>query len=295
MQCFHPIKIKPKLRLSGKYEESYVPCGRCAACLENYRNSWVIRLKEQLRDSSTCFFVTLSYDDYYLPSDNSVHKEDLQKFFKRLRQNFKLDKIKYFAVGEYGFKASRPHYHCIIFNLPDSFDEVYNLILKSWGFGFVTISPANDRRLSYTTMYSIASKLCDENYNKCEDAYQNHLSHVKNFPNLKPLPRSFFYKDLPPKPFALMSKNLGMGYIKRSEKYHRSDLHNMFYTDELNRKFSLPRYYRDRLFNPDELEDYRNLLSQRAIDNLDSHLKHKQEIAFTNRLKSNIKHSKSHL
>lgn len=60
--------------------------------------------------------ITLTYDDQNVPTNYSVEKPALQKFFKRLRKSLRGKKIKYFACGEYGEKTLRPHYHAIIFN-----------------------------------------------------------------------------------------------------------------------------------------------------------------------------------
>ena len=44
----------------------------------------------------------------------TLSKDDLQKFFKRLRKNYG-KKVRYFACGEYGPKHYRPHYHLLFF------------------------------------------------------------------------------------------------------------------------------------------------------------------------------------
>lgn len=60
-------------------------------------------------------FLTLTYNDEHLPEDGSIHKEELQRFFKRLRKEIYPTKVRYFACGEYGEKKARPHYHVILF------------------------------------------------------------------------------------------------------------------------------------------------------------------------------------
>lgn len=54
-------------------------------------------------------FVTLTYDNDSLPGDSGLHKEDFQRFMKRLRKYSGYD-LKYFACGEYGGRFKRPHY-----------------------------------------------------------------------------------------------------------------------------------------------------------------------------------------
>ena len=64
-------------------------------------------------------FVTLTYDDNQVPmNDNAdliLYKPDLQNFLKRLRKRKDGERIRYFAVGEYGTQSGRPHYHLCLF------------------------------------------------------------------------------------------------------------------------------------------------------------------------------------
>lgn len=113
MQCEKPI------RLSVKHDyDIVVPCGRCRSCRIAYSRTWSARLLHELHYWNDSVFATLTYDDEHLPENGSLVKGDLQKFFKRLRKNNRLEKnLRYFACGEYGDKSGRPHYHAIIYGL----------------------------------------------------------------------------------------------------------------------------------------------------------------------------------
>lgn len=68
-------------------------------------------------------FVTLTYQDDKLPrtgaSDRpTLYPAHLRDFLKRLRHHSP-QKIRYFAVGEYGDTSFRPHYHFAGFNFPN--------------------------------------------------------------------------------------------------------------------------------------------------------------------------------
>lgn len=67
----------------------------------------------EARQHSENFFVTLTYNDENLPADG-VSKTEIQLFMKRLRSRVS-KKIRYFAVGEYGERFKRPHYHLVLF------------------------------------------------------------------------------------------------------------------------------------------------------------------------------------
>lgn len=100
--------------------EVTVPCGRCIGCRLDYSAQWATRCVHEAQLHQANSFITLTYNDEHLPKDHSIHKEELQKFFKRIRKNTG-QKLRYFACGEYGEKNNRPHYHAIIFgyDFPD--------------------------------------------------------------------------------------------------------------------------------------------------------------------------------
>ncbi len=114
-----------------------VPCGWCMSCRIDRRNAWEQRIMFECQNKKTTF-LTLTYDDEHLPVSPSgfatLRKDDVQKFFKRLRRNFDRyssgRQFKYFAVGEYGDSTSRPHYHIIMMGL--DFQECFPLYVKSW-------------------------------------------------------------------------------------------------------------------------------------------------------------------
>ena len=127
-----------------KYPFSSYKCGRCPECLHDYRTEWSVRLQcEFVYGHQIPFFFTLTYDDEHLPFSTlglaTLRKQDIINFFKRLRHEFKESRLKYYICGEYGTKTFRPHYHCIIFGIPSSFQEnkVIQILQKAWSLGMV--------------------------------------------------------------------------------------------------------------------------------------------------------------
>lgn len=129
MKCLCPILIPGHSGTVFKTHISpnvYVPCGQCIACRLNYGKLWSIRMMEELKKHDKACFVTLTYDDDHLPDRNLLCKEDLQRFFKRLR---KRARVRYFSCGEHGDRFGRSHYHAIIYGLgPDDYD----IIQRAW-------------------------------------------------------------------------------------------------------------------------------------------------------------------
>ena len=131
MTCTSPFKVKS---LNGHIVD--VPCGRCMACRIARAREWASRIIHEMDYWDTSIFITLTYNEEYLPKHGSIHKRDLVLFFKRLRRDLERDnrKIKYFASGEYGDKFGRPHYHAIVFGLSLREDDK-NVVGQNWPYG----------------------------------------------------------------------------------------------------------------------------------------------------------------
>lgn len=109
-------------------------------------------------------FLTLTYDDNNLPEWGSLHKPDLQKFFKRLRKSLGTKPIRYYACGEYGENTNRAHYHVCLFGHDFNDKTVlkrtgkHNLYISKtlnelWGHGHTSIGDLNFETAAYTARY----------------------------------------------------------------------------------------------------------------------------------------------
>lgn len=98
-----------------------VPCGGCIACRVNLKQSWAGRLTlEHLHTRGPSTWLTLTYADSHLPireGKPSLNPDDWRVFYDRLRQTTGLGQVRFYAVGEYGDKFERPHYHAILFGV----------------------------------------------------------------------------------------------------------------------------------------------------------------------------------
>lgn len=101
-----------------------VPCGKCEICCERKSKSMVVRCTAETQmHYSLPYMLTLTYDSYHLPVDKSIHSKHIQLFLKRLRirltrMGYDISNMRYFAVGEYGTRTQRPHYHLLFWDLP---------------------------------------------------------------------------------------------------------------------------------------------------------------------------------
>ena len=238
MQCFHPIVLK---RQGGDYSASsynsyVVPCGRCLACRSNRSREWSLRLQCEALMSKSVWFVTLTYQDEFLPcvqdtGEVTLCKQDVSSFIKRLR-NY-LPKLRFFACGEYGDKFGRPHYHILLFfkELVTE-DDVFDASSRCWHYNDKSLNPVhvdgfNESVAKYVSKYVI----------KQLGTYQN--------------------KDIQ-QPFALMSlrPGIGAGIITKEYSDNIRSLNQHFMSDMQGYRYAVPRYYKDMLYSKDEWTKY---------------------------------------
>lgn len=122
-------------------------CGQCLPCRINRRRLWTARLTLEafLHDHSA--FVTLTYAPAHLPADGSVSPRHLKLFLMRLRKAAGKS-FRYFAVGEYGTRGGRPHYHALLFSSPS-----VELINRCWVLGQIHVGTVTAASASYVTGY----------------------------------------------------------------------------------------------------------------------------------------------
>lgn len=165
-----------------------VPCGKCPLCLEKRSQQWSFRcLCEAYTSNEPAYFVTLTYNDKYLPAAG-VDPRAIQLFFKRLR--IALDRqsishnIRYVAVAEYGSKSARPHYHISLFGYPSAgrtISTILHEIERAWSvptgnynsdgspvvesLGFAYCLPIIKGGINYVTKYMTKSPYQPKNMN----------------------------------------------------------------------------------------------------------------------------------
>lgn len=249
MKCLHPYFDKKNGREFN--------CGRCHACRVNITSQWTLRCMFEFDKwkKKGASFLTLTYDDEHLPKDLGLHKEDLQKFFKRLRINLVREygthfdeekqkevpnvEILYRACGEYGetetvyftkdspVPLGRPHYHAVVFGLDDLNDKHREILVKSW--------PLSDP-------YMFDKR--KPNGNGMEPLCREDIAYVCGYVQKKlngKIGEETYGKRLPP--FSLSSQKLGLDFaLQNKDKISR-----LGYVSLNGHKLAIPRYFREKL------------------------------------------------
>jgi hypothetical protein len=215
-----------------------VPCGKCYDCTKRKITDWTTRLHfETMYSKSEPIFLTLTYNDEHLkkPHPNARYatlcKRDLQLFFKRLRKNSKqaglihTKDLRYLAVGEYGSKNKRPHYHLLLFN--SNHQQCINAWKKGGKeIGEVYFGDVTEKSIAYVVGYALATK--------------SHQKHV-------------FQNNLIGE-FHLYSNGLGKVYTTRTaaifhnRRVYEGEHANFIMIDGVKRP--IPRYYADKIYTP---------------------------------------------
>lgn len=272
--CVQPILVKRKTGAIDGTHSVRVPCGRCLLCLKRRANAWSFRLLEESKSASSCFFFTYTYKQEHLPytdyGEVTLRNKDHQDYMKRLRKyvatwckarQIEVPKIRYYAVGEYGGKTGRPHFHSIMFNVPQEIVGSGVIENDIWKKGTVHVGEGNEKTFRYCAKYMVKN-----------------LGKTREKPNIYKGKSGFQVEELPKREFerVMCSKGLGSNFLtEKMINYVRN--HAQGYIDMDGFKVSLPRYYKDKIFRRHKDDD------EETVD-----LKRKQYIELRNKSKQHV-------
>lgn len=246
---------------------------------------WSIRIMHERQQHDLCCFLTLTYNDHYLPNPPTLVKRHFQTFMKRLRkyiwsQHKHLPKelhpkIKYYMCGEYGGKTHRPHYHAILFgvNFSDKkfrkFSGGGDRLFTSekldelWGLGHCWIGNVTYQSAGYVARYcmkKVNGNLADEHY---------------SYVNKETGEIAILLKE-----YMAASNRLGLDHFLE----HKTEMYRRDSVIVNGKEAPIPKYYDRKLgeLNPDLLEEIKyqrqERARKRAADNTPARLAVKEEI-----------------
>lgn len=262
-----------------------IPCGKCIGCQLDYAKTWADRCLLELLSHDSSYFVTLTYDDCYLPRREvvdlstgeykdvyTVCRKDVQDFFKALRQaeSVRAKKegrepipIRYYGCSEYGPSTARPHYHIIIFGLVLDDLKLYKRkkdyclynsewLSKIWKKGFVVVGDVSYETCAYTARY-VTKKVYGNN---ARDLVDMNVDKPFSFMSLKPaIGKDYFVKH---------PEIVKQGYKMVSTKNGGVRVYNNRYFDRMFETLfpeDFPLIKERRIFYAQEAEKGRNMLT----------------------------------
>lgn len=204
-------------------------CGKCIECVTQRRNSWIIRLTEELKEHDTSYFVTLTFNnkslrELYKDADakdaNTIAKLAVRRFLERWRKKYKKS-VRHWLITELGDERQRIHLHGILFT-----DVDIETIRNIWKYGFIRVGEyCNEKSIGYITKYMLKGG-------------------------------SEEHEDF--KGIVLTSPGIGKGYLKSSNaKRHKYNKGEKIapYIDGRGFERSLPLYYRNKLLTDKEKDE----------------------------------------
>lgn len=283
MNCLTPELIKsPDWRKEEQNTDMYqwIPCRKCVNCRKITGRDWVFRLEQEEKLWQTAAFITVTYREEEVPVGDghlSLHKKDHTNFMKRLRTSLhrlgyrtmddnnkpKALKLVYFMCGEYGTKTRRPHFHYIMFNLPDVFIYDWQYLQSIWGHGNIRIDPCTRGTMSYVA------------------GYVN-----------KPVHHDLHLNEFREPEFRLASKGIGANYLTPERIKHLKKVLRPYLTVENGRKIRMPRYYKDKVFNDEEKANLA-LKSKEYVEENPTFKSEKEKIDYINHV-NYLEHKKLH-
>jgi len=245
--------------------KALLPCRKCLPCRKKEAMNWSTRMIHESKMHKISIFLTLTYDDEFLPEHNNLTIEHMQKFMKRLRKHLStrkdelrnplpIIKIRYLYVGEYGDTSGRAHYHACVFGyVPDdlilhSKKPQYNIyksetLTNLWGKGFVSIGYFNSATANYCSKYILKTLVGKDALKQFQITDSDTGELIQKQP-----------------PFKIMSRNPGLGSTF-FEKYE-SDLINHDKAVIDGKELPVPDYYIRKLKKTD-IQQYENIKRDR--------------------------------
>lgn len=174
-----------------------IACGKCKKCKITKMLKWKTRLyleaKEQIENNGNIYFLTLTYNNENIKKIENETNIEIQKMIKRLRKNFKNNKIKYFNVTELGSENGRKHNHILLFSKEDILpiqengkkinnNYYYQNSNLKWNNGFYSITKIkNDKQnilktINYILKYLIKNPL---NYTFSKNIAKEQIEKIK--------------------------------------------------------------------------------------------------------------------
>lgn len=147
MACSGPITLK------GPHGLFQVSCGQCVPCRIRRQSSLALRCELENRGASSGWFLTLTYAREAENTDYS----DMARFLDRLRiMNRRAGNslsLRYIAIGEYGERLGRFHWHALVWNSIGFSQEIW--LTRLWPAGFSQVGTIGSASIRYVTRYNL--------------------------------------------------------------------------------------------------------------------------------------------
>lgn len=315
MPCYYPKSGWRKVKKNGYEikEPSVRPCGSCIGCRLDKARDWAVRCVHEASMHKENCFITLTYNDKNLPKDKSINKDELQRFFKRLRKFIAYPgtmplfdnamriqyyrkkshpkygqakvqdvyrEIKYYAAGEYGDRLGRPHYHACIFGY--AFKDTELLFHGGYKY-FKSIFSKTEGHSLYTS--KTLEEIWKNGFVTIGELTLESAGYVARYcmKKINGEKAPDHYGEKTPE-FAIMSKGIGKEWYKK----YKNDLYPKDYTHINGIRVTAPRYYDNLLAeeNPKMLERIKQKrVESQTVDDMREKIENARRLIYVSNVK----------
>lgn len=242
LKPFHPLEWNAFM-LSVPRDEAIIsaPCGRCLDCRKKKASAWRIRLTKEYRDTRRMrrpIWITLQIAPRHYAFVSSDPAKAIRLFTERFRSRYGKS-LKHWFIGEYGDeRTKRLHFHGFVWNIP--YNVTWDDLRTCWGYGYVRCElMRSEKAISYATKYCFKD-VSSPDYDADSQPFSGSV---------------------------WCSKGIGRTYIDNGEHWIHfqptpdGSLPYQWYLYVDGFKYTLPKYYRDRIFSEDERKYMRLCMS----------------------------------
>lgn len=245
-------KYKPNKKNGGRWPVpsdprfKFIPieCGHCIECRKKKARDWQVRLLEDVKTNTNGIFVTLTFSNQSIAKlckrkkikgltgyekDNMIATEAVRLFTERWRKKFK-KQPRHWLITELGHEGTENiHLHGFIWT-----NESKETIRSMWGYGWLWLGKEKPDG-------SLENYVTERTVNYC-------IKYI--------LKMDLEHKYYRPKIYT--SKGMGKNYtetINAEANKFRGEKTRETYVTRTGHKMSLPKYWRNKIFNEDEREE----------------------------------------
>lgn len=146
-----------------------------------------------------------------------VCNRDLDLFLKRLRSYYPDEKLRYYAVSEYGPTSFRPHWHLLLFSNSERFSQtVCENVSKAWSYGRCDASLSRGFAASYVASYVNSFVALPDFYTQMPKVVRPKSFHSIGFTESNLFPRKVRIAEID----EVTDKCLNGVVVERNGKFH---------------------------------------------------------------------------
>lgn len=146
-----------------------------------------------------------------------VCNRDLDLFLKRLRSYYPDEKLRYYAVSEYGPTSFRPHWHLLLFSNSERFSEtVCENVSKAWSYGRCDASLSRGFAAPYVASYVNSFVALPDFYTQMPKVVRPKSFHSIGFTESNLFPREVRFAEID----KVADKCLNGVCVERNGRFH---------------------------------------------------------------------------